>query len=129
MGEFFKKMGRGIFFILLSPIAAIVLAFYLIFGVFLFIFMSLKSIPAFLKGGSILEPTEFDVDVEKKLIKEKREKAAAGPAQVAQQGPTINVYIPEGYNPNAGQVPGTTPTIASQGEIKEIDYVDVEDEQ
>ncbi|HZJ89298.1 MAG TPA: hypothetical protein VFD05_01260 [Bacilli bacterium] len=128
MGEFFKKMGRGILFIVLSPVAAIVLAFYLLFGVFLFIFMSLKSVPVFLKGGSILEPTEFDVDVEKKLISERREKAKT-PEQVTQQGPTINVFIPEGYNPNTGQAPGATPVIASQGEVKEIDFVEEEDEQ
>lgn len=129
MGEFFKKMGRGILFILLSPVAAIVLAFYLVFGVFLFIFMSLKSVPAFFKGGSILEPTEFDVDVERKLISEKREKGKAVPGPTAQQGPTINVYIPEGYNPNTGQGTGGTPVITSQGEVKEIDFVEEEDEQ
>lgn len=129
MAEFFRKMYRGVFFIVLSPVAAVLLTFYSVYGLLLFIFMSFKSIPVFLKGGSILEPTDFDLSVEKRLITEQKQKTEQATQQPIQQGPTINVILPEGFitssqNNNQGQL-----NITTEQEIKEIDYVASEEDK
>ncbi len=94
MGEFFKKMGRGVLFIVLSPFAAIVLAGYLIYGLLLFVFMSLKSIPVFFRGGSILEPSAYDIEVENKLIEDMSKKKTATTQTTAPQHTTVlNVLV------------------------------------
>lgn len=94
MGEFFKKMGRGVLFIVISPFAAIVLATYLVYGLLLFIYMTLKSIPVFFKGGSILEPSAYDIEVENKLIDEISQKKTAATQTAAPQHTTVlNVLV------------------------------------
>lgn len=121
MGEFFKKMGRGVLFIVISPFAAIVLVVYLVYGLLLFIFMSLKSIPIFFRGGSILEPSTYDIEVENKLIEAMNQKKTAATQTTAPQHTTVLNVLVQGQDGIQRQ---STVKIGTNDEVVQINEGD-----
>lgn len=127
MIEFFKKMFRGLLLIVIAPFAVIIFAVYLIYGFVVFIVLGIKSAFLFLKGSSILEPTDFD-KAASDIVAADLEKKNAAPV-AAQPSQAIYVLPIQTITPN--QVPPTNTVVINEqipqlgGTIEEITAEDV----
>ncbi len=66
MGNFFKSFGKGILYLLVLPFMLVILAIYAVVGLFVFIFMGIKSIILFFTGRSLYD--DFPEDKKAKEI-------------------------------------------------------------
>lgn len=60
MGDFLKKIGKGLITIALSPIGVIIFAIASVVAIFTFIWLFLKATFLFFSGKSIFDPTKKD---------------------------------------------------------------------
>ena len=60
MGDFLKKIGKGLITIALSPIGVIIFAIASVVAIFTFIWLFLKATFLFFAGKSIFDPTKKD---------------------------------------------------------------------
>lgn len=67
MGNFFKKFGQGILYLLVLPALLIVLVFFSIYGIGLFFFMLIKNIVMYFKGKSFNYKLDEDIEAERRL--------------------------------------------------------------
>ena len=67
MGNFFKKFGQGILYVLVLPALLIVLVFFSIYGLGLFFVMLIKNIVMFFKGKSFNYKFDEDIEAERRL--------------------------------------------------------------
>jgi hypothetical protein len=72
MSAFFKSFGKGILYLLTLPVVLVVLIFYAIVGVFVFLFLMVKSIILFFRAKTIFN--DFPEDIKVKEILEPKVK-------------------------------------------------------
>lgn len=73
MSAFFKSFGKGILYLLTLPVVLVVLLFYAIIGLFVFLFLMVKSVILFFKGKTIFNDFPEDVKVKEILSPKKPE--------------------------------------------------------
>lgn len=73
MMSFFKSFGKGIIYLLTLPVVLIVLAFYAVMGIFIFLFLMIKSCVLFFMGKTIFNDFPEDVKVKEILSPKKPE--------------------------------------------------------
>ena len=66
MIQFFKIILSGLLYIVISPLIAAVLALYLVYGLIIFVFQTLKSVVLFFSGRTIF--SDYPEDIEAKKI-------------------------------------------------------------
>jgi hypothetical protein len=74
MLSLFKTFGKGLLYTVTLPITLLILLGYMIYGVFYFLFLSIKSIVLFFKGKTIFSELEEDVKAREILTGVKEEK-------------------------------------------------------
>ena len=71
MVNFFKTIGKGLFYIVLFPTLLVLIGGYAIFGIFIFLFMFGKMIYLFFTGRSLASDLEEDIKVKALIAKER----------------------------------------------------------
>ena len=67
MGEFLKKFGQGLLYILILPVFLVALAAYAVYGVILFIVVSIITIVNFFRGRPFNSDLPEDIEAKKRL--------------------------------------------------------------
>lgn len=109
MASFFKSFGKGILYILALPAILVVLIVFAIYGLFVFLYMSIKNLVLFFTGRKLFE--ELPEDKKAKEIMDAKLKAATEPAPIPQpqtNNTTVN-NIYGGIAPQPGTITVTIP--------------------
>ena len=75
MAEILKLFGKGLLYTLLSPFILLIILLYMIYGLFHFIFLAIKSLVLFFKGKDLNSETAADVKAKQILYNIKPEPA------------------------------------------------------
>ncbi|HAV19806.1 MAG TPA: hypothetical protein DCX17_02125 [Firmicutes bacterium] len=67
MIQFFKIILSGLLYIVISPFIAVVLALFLVYGLLIFVFLTLKSVVLFFSGRTIFSDYPEDIAAKKIL--------------------------------------------------------------
>ncbi|MGM9874096.1 MAG: hypothetical protein ACI31G_04185 [Bacilli bacterium] len=71
MSGFFKSFGRGVLYVIFLPFIVLLLALYSVVGVFILLYLSIKSVILFFKAKTIFSPLEEDIEADLILHKSK----------------------------------------------------------
>lgn len=89
MKGLFKKLGKGILFVFILPFWVIAFLLFTVFALCAYFYTLFAAIPAYLRGESVLSPTEIDIAASTKLAEQKKQAQMAPPAPVVQSQTTI----------------------------------------
>lgn len=67
MGNFFKRFGKGILYVIVCPLAIAALAIAAVIGIFIFFYTFLKSIFFFFTGRSLKDDLPEDIEAKARL--------------------------------------------------------------
>ena len=89
MAGLFKKLGKGIMFIFILPFWVVTFLLFTIYAIGAYFFTLFSAIPAYLRGESVLSPTEIDIAASTKLAEQKKQSQMAQPSPIVQPQTTI----------------------------------------
>lgn len=89
MGDFFKLVGKGALYLVLSPFIVLLLALYFIYCLIMFLVMGIVNLVVFFSGGTI--NGDLPEDIEAKRILEEKFKQENNVAPVTQTQNNSNV--------------------------------------
>ena len=89
MAGLFKKLGKGIMFIFILPFWVVAFLLFTIYALGAYFFTLFAAIPSYLRGESVLSPTEIDIAASTKLAEQKKQSQMAQPAPIVQPQTTI----------------------------------------
>lgn len=67
MLEFLKRCGLGVLYVIAAPFAVALLALFAVFGIFVFLFMLVKSLILFFSGRSVFDDLPEDIEAKRRL--------------------------------------------------------------
>lgn len=69
MLEFVKRFGLGLLYVILTPVFALIIVLFAIYGLFLFMFMAVKAGILFFTGRSVFDDLPEDIEAKRRLGK------------------------------------------------------------
>lgn len=89
MLDFLKTFGQGILFVIISPILAVIFAFYLIYAFFTYVILEILSLLLFFRGKNY-NSDDYETEMLNKVKENYRQQRAAQAAFVQQQMTSAN---------------------------------------
>ncbi len=112
MLEFLKRCGLGVLYIVAAPFAIALLALFAVLGIFVFLFMMVKSIILFFSGRSIFDDLPEDIEAKRRLgtlIDTRMKKVPAeSPKETPETVSQVETIHQENDKPQEPETPSTS---------------------
>lgn len=103
MTSLLKSFGKGLLYILVLPVLIVILAFYVVFGLAIFIYIGFKAIFLFFTGRDLsMLPEDLKA---KEILEGKKENAIIEETNIEEVKPVENDYASHYYVPLDQNIP------------------------